>query len=129
MNSVELLKVLVGFDTTSREKQAVAQYTKSAAVYGRLHALGADAFRLYARLPQLEQVPDMRIYGATGALHMLSDRRIEREQQAAEAARVELATARLKIEAQAEASMALMARPLTVQLQHTPVLCWRWPLI
>lgn len=68
------------FDTTSREKQAVAQHTKSAAVYGRLHALGADAFRLYARLPQLEQVPDMRIYGATGALHMLSDRRIEREQ-------------------------------------------------
>ncbi len=68
------------FDTTSKEKQAVAQHTKSAAVYGRLHALGADAFRLYARLPQLEQVPDMRIYGATGALHMLSDRRIEREQ-------------------------------------------------
>ncbi len=68
------------FDATSSEKQAIAQHTKSAAVYGRLHALGADAFRLYARLPQLEQVPDMRIYGATGALHMLSDRRIEREQ-------------------------------------------------
>jgi hypothetical protein len=68
------------FDTTSKEKQAVAQYTKSAAVYGRLHALGADAFRLYSRLPQLEQVPDMRIYGATGALHMLGDGRIEREQ-------------------------------------------------
>ncbi|WP_331345436.1 penicillin-binding protein activator [Cellvibrio sp. UBA7661] len=68
------------FDTTSSEKQAVAQHTKSAAVYGRLHALGADAFRLYARLPQLEQVPNMRIYGATGALHMLVDGRIEREQ-------------------------------------------------
>jgi outer membrane PBP1 activator LpoA protein len=68
------------FDTTSSEKQAVAQHTKSAAVYGRLHALGADAFRLYARLPQLESVPNMRIYGATGALHMLSDGRIEREQ-------------------------------------------------
>ncbi|HSC68882.1 MAG TPA: penicillin-binding protein activator [Cellvibrio sp.] len=68
------------FDTNSKEKQAVAQYTKSAAVYGRLHALGADAFRLYARLPQLDQVPDMRIYGATGALHMLDDGRIEREQ-------------------------------------------------
>jgi len=68
------------FDTTSPEKQAVVQHTKSAAVYGRLHALGADAFRLYARLPQLEKVPDMRIYGATGALHMLGDRRIEREQ-------------------------------------------------
>ncbi|WP_323815353.1 penicillin-binding protein activator [Cellvibrio sp. NN19] len=68
------------FDTTSKEKQIIAQHTKSAAVYGRLHALGADAFRLYARLPQLEQVADMRIYGATGALHMLSDGRIEREQ-------------------------------------------------
>ncbi len=68
------------FDTSSPEKQAVAQYTKSAAVYGRLHALGADAFRLYARLPQLEQVPQMRIFGATGALHMLGDGRIEREQ-------------------------------------------------
>lgn len=68
------------FDASSPEKQAVAQHTKSAAVYGRLHALGADAFRLYARLPQLEQVPDMRIFGATGALHMLGDGRIEREQ-------------------------------------------------
>ncbi len=68
------------FDTSSPEKQSVAQHTKSAAVYVRLHALGADAFRLYARLPQLEQVPDMRIFGATGALHMLEDGRIEREQ-------------------------------------------------
>lgn len=68
------------FDTTSSEKQAVAQHTKAAAVYGRLHALGADAFRLYARLPQLEKVSDMRIYGATGALHMQGDGRIEREQ-------------------------------------------------
>ena len=80
LNGVRFTAMPWLFDTTSREKQAVAQYTKSAAVYGRLHALGADAFRLYARLPQLEQVPDMRIYGATGALHMLSDRRIEREQ-------------------------------------------------
>ena len=68
------------FDTSSPEKKAVSQYTKSAAVYGRLHALGADAFRLYARLPQLEQVPQMRIFGVTGALHMLGDGRIEREQ-------------------------------------------------
>ncbi len=68
------------FDTSSPEKQAVAQHTQSAAVYGRLHALGADAFRLYARLPQLEQVPGMRIFGATGALQMAGDGRIEREQ-------------------------------------------------
>lgn len=30
------------------------------------------------------------------------------------------------IEAQAKASMALMARPLAVDLTATPVLCWRW---
>lgn len=30
------------------------------------------------------------------------------------------------IEAQAKASMALMARPLTIDLAKTPVLCWRW---
>lgn len=30
------------------------------------------------------------------------------------------------IEARAKASMALLARPLTVDLQRTPILCWRW---
>ncbi len=30
------------------------------------------------------------------------------------------------IEARANASMALMARPLSVDLAQTPVLCWRW---
>lgn len=30
------------------------------------------------------------------------------------------------VEAQANASMALLARPLTIDLQRTPVLCWRW---
>lgn len=30
------------------------------------------------------------------------------------------------VEAQAQASMALLARPLTVDLARTPVLCWRW---
>ena len=30
------------------------------------------------------------------------------------------------IEAYAKASMALLARPLRVDLEHTPILCWRW---
>lgn len=68
------------FDTASAEKKAVKRYTNSAAVYDRLQALGADAFRLYARLPQLAQIGQMRIYGATGTLRMLPDGRIEREQ-------------------------------------------------
>jgi len=68
------------FDNNNPEKQAIAQNTKSAAVYGRLHALGADAFHLYSRLPQLKRAPDMQIYGATGSLKLLPDGRIEREQ-------------------------------------------------
>lgn len=30
------------------------------------------------------------------------------------------------VEASADASMALLARPLRAELQRTPVLCWRW---
>ena len=68
------------FDNQSPEKKMIDQNTQSSAIYSRLHALGIDAFRLYPRLPQLAQVPEMRIYGATGALHLLPDGRIEREQ-------------------------------------------------
>ena len=68
------------FDTENPAKQAIAQTTKSAAVYGRLHALGADAFSLYSRLPQLKQAPQMKLYGATGSLQLMPDGRIEREQ-------------------------------------------------
>ncbi|MET0357350.1 MAG: penicillin-binding protein activator, partial [Cellvibrio sp.] len=68
------------FDHNNPEKQAIAQNTKSAAVYGRLHALGADSFHLYSRLPQLKQASDMKIYGATGSLRLLANGRIEREQ-------------------------------------------------
>jgi uncharacterized protein len=68
------------FDENNPEKIALAQNTKSSAVYSRLHALGADAFHLYPRLSQLKLAPQMRIYGATGSLHLLADGRIEREQ-------------------------------------------------
>src|SRR5579864_6523217 len=30
------------------------------------------------------------------------------------------------VEAQAHASMALLVRPITIDLDQTPVLCWRW---
>lgn len=53
---------------------------KSSAIYSRLHALGVDAYRLSPRLPQLARIPEMRLYGATGAMRLLPDGRIEREQ-------------------------------------------------
>jgi outer membrane PBP1 activator LpoA protein len=68
------------FDDNNPVKQTIAQNSKSSAVYGRLHALGVDAFQIYARLPQLKQAPQMRIYGATGSLSLTPDGRIEREQ-------------------------------------------------
>jgi uncharacterized protein len=68
------------FDNNNPEKQAITQTTKSSAVYSRLHALGADAFHLYARLPQLKLAPQMTLYGATGSLHLVADGRIERDQ-------------------------------------------------
>lgn len=68
------------FDNTSSEKKAINQHAQSSAVYSRLHALGVDAYRLYPRLSQLAQIPEMRMYGATGALQLLANGRIEREQ-------------------------------------------------
>jgi len=32
----------------------------------------------------------------------------------------------IAVEAEANASMALLARPLLIDLTHTPILCWRW---
>lgn len=68
------------FDTQSPEKIAIRQQSNSASVYGRLHALGVDAYRLYARLPQMAKAPDMKINGATGTLRLIDNGRVEREQ-------------------------------------------------
>ncbi len=35
----------------------------------------------------------------------------------------------LAVEGSAEASMALLARPITVDLVATPILCWRWRIV
>lgn len=68
------------FDQNSAEKKAVDTYRPSTANYGRLYALGVDAYHLYPRLTQLQSVPNTRFYGATGALRLLPDQRIRREQ-------------------------------------------------
>jgi outer membrane PBP1 activator LpoA protein len=80
LNEVQFNTLPWVFDNNNPAKQAIAQTSKSAAVYGRLHALGVDAFYLYSRLPQLKQAPQMKLYGATGSLQLLPDGRIEREQ-------------------------------------------------
>ncbi|MEQ3693751.1 MAG: outer membrane PBP1 activator LpoA protein [Thalassolituus sp.] len=47
--------------------------------YARLYAMGVDAFRLIARVKQLEAFPESRIYGSTGALTLDPQHRIHRK--------------------------------------------------
>jgi outer membrane PBP1 activator LpoA protein len=68
------------FDQTSPEKKAIDAHRPSSASYGRLYALGVDAYHIYPRLMQLQQVPGTRFFGATGALTMKQNQRIERQQ-------------------------------------------------
>jgi len=80
LNGVRFTAMPWLFDNQSAEKTSVNAHAPVADIFSRLQALGTDAYRLYPRLPQLAQVPQMRLYGATGALRLLSDGRIEREQ-------------------------------------------------
>ncbi|WP_052480922.1 penicillin-binding protein activator [Gilvimarinus agarilyticus] len=64
----------------SAEAQSIKANTDAPPAYERLHAMGADAYHLYPRLPQLKHLPQTRVLGATGTLSMQQDGRIVREQ-------------------------------------------------
>jgi outer membrane PBP1 activator LpoA protein len=49
--------------------------------YGRLFAMGTDALQLAGRLRMLEAIPGSKVYGATGALSLRSNRTIQRQLQ------------------------------------------------
>jgi outer membrane PBP1 activator LpoA protein len=59
--------------------KANSLFPQNSALTLRLQAFGIDAFRLYPRLKQLEEVPDSQIYGATGLLKLGENRNIIRE--------------------------------------------------
>ncbi|GAB2878316.1 penicillin-binding protein activator [Microbulbifer echini] len=61
-------------------KQEIEQQAAPPPAFARLYALGADAFRLYPRLPMLRQFPAQKMHGLTGALSLSADGRIVREQ-------------------------------------------------
>lgn len=67
------------FFAATGDAQAVRQHSQAPASYSRLHAMGADAFHLYARLPQLQQLPQTRLLGATGSLTLSREGRIVRD--------------------------------------------------
>lgn len=80
LNGIKFSTLPWFFDNSGSEKKVISQYSKPAAIYHSLYAMGVDTYRLYPRLKQLVQVPGSRFYGATGALRLTADSRIEREQ-------------------------------------------------
>ena len=67
------------FDDQSEEKKAIEKFSKDPA-FNRLYAMGVDAFHLYPRLRQLQEISSARLFGATGNLQLLANGQIEREQ-------------------------------------------------
>ena len=80
LNGIKFSTLPWFFDNTAPEKRSIEEAAKPAPSYQRLYALGVDSFQLYPRLKQLQQSPQTRLYGMTGALTMDSNRQIEREQ-------------------------------------------------
>lgn len=80
LNGIRFVTLPWHFDRENPLKQAVDQYAQPNAAYVRLYAMGVDAYRVYPRLPQLDQVPDTRFYGQTGVLSLTDERKLQREQ-------------------------------------------------
>lgn len=59
--------------------QLAQQETNANSRFGRLYALGIDAFELYPYLAQMAASPDARINGETGALSINADNKIQRQ--------------------------------------------------
>ncbi|WP_377517498.1 YraN family protein [Microbulbifer taiwanensis] len=68
------------FERDNQTKRSIEKQASPAPAFARLYALGADAFRLYPRIPMLRQFPGQRVHGLTGALSLTADGRIVREQ-------------------------------------------------
>ncbi|KAF1056446.1 MAG: Penicillin-binding protein activator LpoA [Pseudomonas delhiensis] len=58
--------------------QVSAQWPQASSSLGRLYAMGADAYRLAPRLPELKAVPSMQLDGLTGNLSLTQGQRVER---------------------------------------------------
>ena len=80
LNGIRFSTLPWSLDDSSTLKQTVSNNISNNGSYNSLYALGIDAYRLYPRLEQLRQIPTSRLYGATGALQLLPDGKVTREQ-------------------------------------------------
>ncbi|SDJ64845.1 penicillin-binding protein activator [Microbulbifer yueqingensis] len=80
INGIEFTALPWLFEDENVTKQNIVRQASPSPAFARLYALGADAFRLYPRLPMLREFPQQKVHGLTGALRLSSDGRIVREQ-------------------------------------------------
>lgn len=81
MNGIAFCDIPWYLEKNNRLEQAVRNtWPDSMLRYGRLYAMGVDAYLLAQRLPLLDALPESRIDGATGRLSQ-TNRRIKRELQ------------------------------------------------
>lgn len=66
-------------NTPSALREQIDQELKSSKPVLRMVALGVDSFQLYPRLRQLQEIPNSRVYGQTGALKLNKRNEIERQ--------------------------------------------------
>ncbi len=79
LNNIRFTTLPWFFDQNIGEKKDIKKYTPSNN-YERLYALGVDAYYLYPRLKQLDEVKQSHFYGTTGKLSIKVDRKIQRVQ-------------------------------------------------
>ncbi|WP_193161331.1 penicillin-binding protein activator [Microbulbifer hainanensis] len=80
MNGIRFTAMPWLFENDNVTKRNIEKQASPAPAFARLYALGADAFRLYPRLPMLRQFPNQQVHGLTGALSLTADGRIVREE-------------------------------------------------
>ena len=68
---------LTSFDTVQQQIQST--WSSAIGQLAPFYAVGLDAYRLYPRLQQLKELPDERLFGATGILRLNQNNVIERE--------------------------------------------------
>ncbi len=56
--------------TDGLQSEVKAIWPSASGVLGPFYALGVDAYRLYPRLQQLKEIPEARLFGATGVLKL-----------------------------------------------------------
>ncbi len=80
MNGIRFATLPWFFDEGLAEKQAINQNSNRGSAYQRFYALGVDAFHLFPRLRQLDELRNAHFYGSTGTLSLDGERKVVREQ-------------------------------------------------